>query len=31
MKLLAAIIVLFVVLMVISYIAPDGGDNDGIY
>lgn len=31
MKLLAAIIVLFVVLMLISYIAPDDGDNDGIY
>lgn len=31
MKLLTIIIVLFVILMLISYIAPDGDDNDGIY
>lgn len=31
MKLLTIIIVLFVILMLIAYIAPDGDDNDGIY
>lgn len=31
MKLLAILIVLFVVLMLIAFIAPDDGDNDGIF